>query len=36
MPYFVKNELYTVPDSPFDADFNGTNHTGIKSTIVEL
>ena len=30
MPYFVKNELNTVPDSPVDADFNGT---GIKCTV---
>ena len=26
MPYFVKNELYTIPDSPVDADFNGILH----------
>ena len=29
MPYFVKNELYTVPDSPVDADFNEVFCTGI-------
>ena len=38
MPYFVKNELYTVPDSPVDADFNEVFCTGtcIKCTIAKL
>ena len=34
MPYFVKNELYTIPDSPVNADFNGTFCTGVKCTVV--
>ena len=29
VPYFVKNELYTVPDSPVDADFIGVFCTDI-------
>ena len=38
MPYFVKNELhvYTVPDSPVDADFNGVFCTGRKCTVAKL
>ena len=31
MPYFVKNELYTVPDSPVDADFNGVYFAQVQS-----
>ena len=36
MPYFVISELCTVPDSPVDANFNGTFHTGIKCTAAKL
>ena len=36
MPYFVKNELYTVPDSPVDADFNEVFCTGVKCTVTKL
>ena len=36
MPYFVKNELYTVPDSPVDVDFNGVFCTHIKCTVANL
>ena len=36
MPYFVQNELYTVPDSPVDANFNEVFCTGIKFTGAKL
>ena len=36
MSYFVNNELYTVPDSPVDADFNEVFCTGIKCTVAKL
>ena len=36
MPYFVKNELYTVPDSPVDADLNEVFCTGIKCIVAML
>ena len=36
MSYFVKNELYTIPDSPVNADFNVTFCTGVKCVVAKL
>ena len=36
-PILSKNELYTIPDSQVDADFNGTFCTGVKwRTVAKL